>query len=984
MFKWNRFLAAVLSASMVFTMAPVRGLAADRSAMSSQEETVTNEAEEENDNGADAGSGADQAVNTDSPQGEDNGTNAESGENAGADDSGKQDADPSDGNDGDDESQSGSDSDAVTTPAEGSSEVVTDEETSGEEDAAEGESSEDETVTTEAGSEGLTEAGTDEKAADSDEILGHRESDWEEAYVEIGDSDTLLEEYAKRMFYGTGSKSGRKAAGAGVGYRLTKASLAAYTKSRSLTAQIADGNESLAIVTVSQSELQNVIGSTEFTAEDLHVANLFSDDSGKLTPEAANALYVSALGFNPDKILDAMMYDCPYEMYWNTGGIRYGMSYNYSATSVVVTGLNVKYLVDSKYRTSNTSDENYLFTADMSKTGIIRAAVNNAGQIVSEASGMSDYYKLNYYREQICDLVEYDHTAADNSETYEDRGPWNLVYVFDNDPNTNVVCEGYSEAFQYLAERTNFNKSSIQVYSVTGDMGGGTGAGGHKWNIVHMDDGRNYMADITNSDSGSIGSDGSLFLKGMEGSVENGYYKTYSSGATITFAYDSSTLGLYNEEELTLSDTPYGVQPPSTADDKAVLKGLSLFLTDKIGMRVYVKPFTDLADTDYIEFSCAGETKQITVANAVHTNITDVDGQSIPVLVFELELWTKQMTDDVTFHMVVDGDDGTSKTYSVRSYADRILAGNYSNKDKTMVRAMLNYGGYAQNYFNYNSDAPANSNIFDGLDDPVQSADPDLSSYAYTLTVAEDTKGFSLKQATLKFGTDIQLVYFYELADGKSNDDFDFELIGSTKTIEFGYDDYYGMNTVTVRHILPYELNQMFPLKVTPVNESEPVTTISYGPFSYCKSKIENGSASIKNLCKSLYYYWDAADKMVNFNNMVTMTVNGQNFTVELLDNSEARAFADMLPLTLSVEFDANTGFGVIPGSINNHADEEEHFELHNGDLILSGSRALYISFINGSFNDPGVFTVIGRFTDISALSSLSNPGTSQVEFSLQ
>ena len=287
------------------------------------------------------------------------------------------------------------------------------------------------------------------------------------------------------------------------------------------------------------------------------------------------------------------------------------------------------------------------------------------------------------------------------------------------------------------------------------------------------------LIDITNSDSGSIGSDGSLFLKGMEGSVENGYYKTYSSGATITFAYDSSTLGLYNEEELTLSDTPYGVQPPSTADDKAVLKGLSLFLTDKIGMRVYVKPFTDLADTDYMEFSCAGETKQITVANAVHTNITDVDGQSIPVLVFELELWTKQMTDDVTFHMVVDGDDGTSKTYSVRSYADRILAGNYSNKDKTMVRAMLNYGGYAQNYFNYKSDAPANSNIFDGLDDPVQSADPDLSSYAYTLTVAEDTKGFSLKQATLKFGTDIQLVYFYELADGKSNDDFDFELIGS-------------------------------------------------------------------------------------------------------------------------------------------------------------------------------------------------------------
>ena len=983
MCKWNRFLAAVLSASMVFTMTPVQGLAADQ-AVAAQEESAVNEADEENDNSADAGS--EQAVDTNAAQGENEGANSDSVTPTESDDAGQQNVEPSTENgeyNGDNESHSGSDSDVVSSSTEGVSEGTTDTEISDEEEAEEGETSEDTSVTTEAAGEGASE---DAESAE-DEIIGYGETDWEEAYIDMGDSDALLEEYANRLFYGKGAKPKLKAAGAGVGYRLTKASLLAYTNSRSVVAQIADGQDSRAIATVTEAELGSIVDSNGYTAEDLGVSQLFiTGTTNKLTDEAKQAIYQEVLGLDGHKLLNALMYDCAYEMYWNTGGISYGFSYGFNATHVYIGDLSIYFYVDSKYRITDTSDNYYVFTADTSKTGAIRSAVNNAGQIVSEASGMSDYYKLNYYREQICDLVEYDHEAADNSESYSDRGPWNLVYVFDNDPSTNVVCEGYSEAFQYLAERTSFRDSSIQVYSVTGDMGGGTGAGGHKWNIVHMDDERNYIADITNSDSGSIGSDGSLFLKKMDGSVDTNYYKDYASGDRIVFSYDSDTIGLYTVEELTLSDTDYGVQAPDTPDDKAVLKGLSLFLTDKIGMRVYVKTFATLADNDYIEFSCAGQTKQVTVEDAAHTNIMDVDGQSIPVLVFELELWTKQMTDDVTFHMVINGENGTSKTYSVRSYADRVLAGKYSNKEKAMVRAMLNYGGYAQNYFNYNSDTLANSNIFDETDDPVHSADPDMSSYAYTLTVAEDTKGFDLKQATLRFGTDIQLVYFYELAEGKSNDNYIFELVGSNKTIEFGYDDQYKMNTVTVRHIMPYELDQMFPLKVTPVGESEPVTMISYGPFSYCKAKIEHGSTAIKNLCKALYHYWDAAEKMVNFNNMVTMTVDGQNYTVELLDNSEARAFADMLPMNLTYHFNtgAGTAHAFLSESITNGASETENFNLENGDLVLGNNSVLYISFIKGYFPGTGVFTKIGTFTDTNALSSLMGSGDKQVVFSLQ
>ena len=42
----------------------------------------------------------------------------------------------------------------------------------------------------------------------------------------------------------------------------------------------------------------------------------------------------------------------------------------------------------------------------------------------------------------------------------------------------------------------------LPAYTVTGEMDGGTGAGAHMWNIVEQD-GRYYLADITNSDDGT-------------------------------------------------------------------------------------------------------------------------------------------------------------------------------------------------------------------------------------------------------------------------------------------------------------------------------------------------------------------------------------------------------------------------------------------------------------------------------------------------
>ena len=109
---------------------------------------------------------------------------------------------------------------------------------------------------------------------------------------------------------------------------------------------------------------------------------------------------------------------------------------------------------------------------------------------------------------------------------------------------------------------------------------------------------------------------------------------------------------IYEESELTLSPDDYQFGDPSTADDKAILKGLSLFLTDKIGMRVYVKTFVDsLSNDDYMVFSYADENETVYVSEAKNVKILDSDGKSIDVLAFEIELCTDQMTEEVSFHL---------------------------------------------------------------------------------------------------------------------------------------------------------------------------------------------------------------------------------------------------------------------------------------------------------------------------------------------
>ncbi len=232
-------------------------------------------------------------------------------------------------------------------------------------------------------------------------------------------------------------------------------------------------------------------------------------------------------------IMQYLLMDCPYELYWfdKTKGVE--------ATGSGLT-VTISFAVADEYKAGDYTVSSNLAT--------VHTAAENARRIVEKYEGQSDYEKMVGYRKEICDLVSYNTDAAEKPTPY--GNPWQLIWVFDKNATTNVVCEGYAKAFQYLCDMSDF--ANATCYTVTGTMYGATGAGPHMWNIVTLG-GKNYLVDVTNCDEGTVGADDKLFLAGADGSISSGYIVNGSVG----YIYDKEQILLYDNTILTLSNSKY-------------------------------------------------------------------------------------------------------------------------------------------------------------------------------------------------------------------------------------------------------------------------------------------------------------------------------------------------------------------------------------------------------------------------------------------
>lgn len=190
-------------------------------------------------------------------------------------------------------------------------------------------------------------------------------------------------------------------------------------------------------------------------------------------------------------------------------------------------------------------------------------------------------------------------------------------------------------------------------------------------------------------------------------SIDSWYQVGVNEVGNGTFDINSITFMAGDEVYYTMETLPLGEK----------LNGTSASIEDGvIGLNFFMSFGEDvLADEGamlYITFA-DGTTEAWTISDGEETE----NGYKYPVYVD-----AKEMADDVTIQVAMsDGTVGKEYTQSVKAYANEILsaeAGTYTDETIALVKAMLVYGGYAQTYFEYNTEDLAS----EGLDTDVSSA----------------------------------------------------------------------------------------------------------------------------------------------------------------------------------------------------------------------------------------------------------------------
>ena len=263
-------------------------------------------------------------------------------------------------------------------------------------------------------------------------------------------------------------------------------------------------------------------------------------------------------------------------------------------------------------------------------------------------------------------------------------------------------------------------------------------------------------------------------------------------------------------------------------------------------------PNLTVADGGYMSFvKPNGETEIIQAKDATKGQGSDY--------IFTYDMAAKEMADsvDVQFHC----GDWVSQTeqYSVKKYADTIIANQstYGAKAVELAKKLLDYGSASQKYFNYNVNNLANPS-FDGSQLDV-TADM-LKTFAKS--TQSEANIATLTSTNLILESETTLKMYFTFADGVSRNDFTFTDDEGNVLEPVASGNRY---CVAFENIKAHELDKDFSVTITNNQDSSITHTYSYGPLSYCYVALsyENASAKLKNLAKAVYLYNQAAETYV-------------------------------------------------------------------------------------------------------------------------
>jgi hypothetical protein len=560
-------------------------------------------------------------------------------------------------------------------------------------------------------------------------------------------------------------------------------------------------------------------------------------------------------------VVTTLMNACPYDMYWYNGSyesnstycsVSFGYSYNSSTKTITVSSIIFSFEVSKDYRGANE------YTVNASKVAKAITAYNNAKAIIEKYKNADDYNKLLGYKNEICKLVSFDNAAFgifNRDDMYGNS--WQMINVFDSDPNTDVISDGYARAFQFLCDNTTFSSSRIYALSVFGQL---DGESPHVWNIIHMEDNKNYLVDLTNCDG--IGY-ADFFMKGVTYSAANSFSIPQFS---TPYSYSWDLLTRFPSADLSLSNTDYIGESQLTP---AKVNATSIALNDLIGINFKLNlPEEFLSDS--------GAKIKINDIDYQYGSI-DSNGRyivtcSVPVVEIEKELVLKLYRGNGTLYPLLDkkGSEVTTDgfTYSVSEYIREANAASSGVSAETIkvLKRLSDFSKKSRLYFNPNENVGSYSDIAGDID-KVTAAN--FSTFAFTETLAANA-GIKRSGSSLALETATEINHKFELDSGKSIYDYKFyvnnQLVTTSSSGNYllWYNSSSKKYVLTIKGIAASHLQDVYQVVIKDSNDREIYRLNNYSAFSYANAVFAKAAAepayasskaSLLALLKAMYLY---------------------------------------------------------------------------------------------------------------------------------
>ena len=304
------------------------------------------------------------------------------------------------------------------------------------------------------------------------------------------------------------------------------------------------------------------------------------------------------------------------------------------------------------------------------------------------------------------------------------------------------------------------------------------------------------------------------------------FYDVYGNGAGIYTFHISGSYNADNAWMYCMRTVQFPEEPESVVDR------WNLVLDDDLLVNFYV----NAEEGAQVQVSFAGET--VTYATS-DLQVADDGKYIVPVRVS-----AAQMTEAITVQIV--GSDAEAESYTVRQYANAVLADSELSAYHALIREMLNYGGAAQTYFQYNTENMANADIADAGEASIPEAADEM-----VVTDASETVGFY--GAAMVYRDKIAVRFYFS---GDISGCTFTDANGNSYTAAEKDGKYY----VEIADILPQDMDQQLTLTVTDADGS--AVSVTYGPMNYIVRMNAKGSDSLKALLKALYNYHLAAKEL--------------------------------------------------------------------------------------------------------------------------